>query len=164
MKKILAIAMALVMMMSVMVPVFAGELTQEDGKQSGEATVQTDISGINGDGTYTVTYNATMNLTWDTTVTNFDYSVSSHLKAGKCVAVAIADKDANGTELVSADGDKIPYTLGGTVSTTTSTPVIEVGDEETFQFSVNVAEDKWDEAPYAVYTDVLTITTSVADL
>ena len=60
MKKIIAIVMALVMMMAIAVPTFAASL--DVNKQAGDATVLTDTSSIVGDGTYTVTYPATMAL------------------------------------------------------------------------------------------------------
>ncbi len=159
MKKILAIAMAIVMMMAIAVPAFAETL--DVNTQSGDAVVLTDTSGIVGDGTYTVTYPATMALTWGVESTGFEYSVTSQLKTGKCVSVAITDKDANGLVMVNAGGETLAYSLGGTISTTTSAPVVT---DETFNYSVDVAKAAWDAAAFDEYKDTLTFSSEVVDL
>lgn len=159
MKKILAIAMALVMMMLVAVPAFAATLGNT--ASSGDAEVLTDISDIQGDGTYTVTYPATMTLTWGVKSTGFEYSVTSQLKTGKGVSVAIIDKGENGFNMVNGDGATLAYTLGGTVSTTTSAPVVT---DEAFDYTVEVAEADWNAAAYDEYKDTLTFTSEIVDL
>ena len=95
MKKIIAIMMALVMMMAIAVPAFAATL--DTAAQAGDATVLTDTSAIVGDGTYTVTYPATMALTWGVESTGFQYSVTSQLKTGKCVSVAMNSSSSSFT-------------------------------------------------------------------
>ncbi len=162
MKKIIAIAMALVMMMAIAVPAFAAELNggATADAQSGEATVMTDTSGVVGDGTYTVTYPATMSLTWGDTTTAFTYSVTSQLKAGKNVTVVVADKE-NGLIMTNADGDELPYTLAGTTTGVTSAEVVT---DETFNFSVDVATADWNAVAFDEYSDVVTFTSNVTDL
>ncbi len=159
MKKILAIAMAIVMMMAIAVPAFAATL--DTATQSGDAVVITDTSGIVGDGTYTVTYPATMSLTWSAESTGFEYSVTSQLKTGKCVSVVITDKDANGLVMVNAGGATLAYSLSGTTATTTSAPVVT---DETFNYSVDVAKEAWDAAAFDTYQDTLTFSSEVVDL
>ena len=160
MKKIIAIVMALVMMMAITVPAFAATIGSAS-EQSGDATVITDTSSIVGDGTYTVTYPATMALTWGAETTGFQYSVTSQLKTGKCVSVEILDKDANGLVMVNADGATLAYALGGTISATTSAPVVT---DEAFDYSVDVAKAAWDAAAFDTYQDTLTFSSEVVDL
>lgn len=159
MKKILALAMAIVMMMAIAVPAFAAELNATT--QSGDATVLTDIKGIQGDGTYTVTYPATMALIWSTESTPFSYSVTSQLKTGKCVSVEIVDKDANGLVMVNAAGDELEYSLGGTTAGKTTAPVVT---DATFNYTVDVLKADWDAASFDEYKDTLTFSSEVVDL
>ncbi len=159
MKKIIAIVMALVMMMAVTVPVFAAEL--DANTTAGDATVVTDTSGVQGDGTYTVTYPATMALTWGTEATPFQYSVTSQLKTGKCVSVEIVDKDANGLVMVNANGDELAYALSGTTAGKTTAPVVT---DAAFDFSVDVTADDWAAASFDTYQDTLTFSSEVVDL
>ena len=160
MKKIIAIVMALVMMMAIAVPTFVATIGSAS-QQAGDATVLTDTSSIVGDGTYTVTYPATMALTWGAETTGFQYSVTSQLKTGKCVSVEILDKDANGLVMVNADGATLAYALGGTISATTSAPVVT---DEAFDYSVDVAKAAWDAAAFDTYQDTLTFSSEVVDL
>ena len=161
MKKIIALAMALVMMMAVAVPAFAATL--DVTSQSGDAEVLTDISGVQGEGTYTVTYPATMALTWGAETTGFEYSVTSQLKTGKCVAVEIIDKDSNGLVMVNAGGATLAYSLGGATSAKTTAPVVTDADA-TFNYSVDVAKAAWDAAAFDEYKDTLTFSSAVVDL
>ncbi len=163
MKKLLAVMMAVVMMMAIAVPAFAATL--DTATQSGEAVVITDTSGIVGDGTYTVTYPATMTLTWSATSTEFSYSVTSQLKTGKCVSVEILDKDSNGLLMVNASNETLAYSLSGTTTATTTRPVVAADDTDaTFKFTVDVEKDAWDAAAYDEYKDTLTFSSAVVDL
>ncbi len=159
MKKIIALVMALVMMMAVTVPAFAAELNATTN--SGDAEVLTDISGVLGDGSYTVTYPATMPLTWGAETTAFQYSVTSQLKTGKCVSVEIVDKDANGLVMVNADGATLAYSLSGTTAGKTTAPVVT---DVTFDYNVDVAKTAWDAAAFDEYKDTLTFSSAVVDL
>ena len=157
MKKVISLVMALVMMMAIMVPAFAAELNATT--QSGTATVQTDTSAITGDGTYTVTYPATMNIVWGTTTTNFEYTVTSHLKTGKLVNVKVADT-GDGLNMVNADNATLAYALAGTVDGTTTNPVVT---DATFNYSINVETSAWNAAAIDTYSDTLTFTSTVVD-
>lgn len=157
MKKVISLVMALVMMMAVMVPAFAAELNATT--QSGTATVVTDTSAITGDGTYTVTYPATMNIVWSTTTTNFEYKVTSQLKTGKLVNVTVADT-GDGLNMVNAANATLAYTLGGTVNGTTTAPVVT---DATFNYSINVETTAWNAAAIDTYSDTLTFTSTVVD-
>ena len=157
MKKVISLVMALVMMMAVMVPAFAEELNAN--VQSGEATVQTDTSAITGDGTYTVTYPATMNIVWSTATTNFDYKVTSNLRTGKAVQVVVADT-GDGLNMVNATNATLAYTLGGTTTGKTTGPVVT---DATFNYSINVETTAWNTAAIDTYSDTLTFTSTVVD-
>lgn len=157
MKKVISLVMAFVMMMTVMVPVFAEELNAN--VQSGTATVQTDTSAITGDGTYTVTYPATMNIVWGTATTNFDYKVTSQLKTGKLVNVVVADT-GDGFNMVNADNATLAYTISGAVNGTTTNPVVT---DATFNYSINVETIAWNAAAIDTYSDTLTFTATVVD-
>ena len=157
MKKVISLVMALVMMMAVMVPAFAEELNAN--VQSGEATVQTDTSAITGDGTYTVTYPATMNIVWSTATTNFDYKVTSNLRTGKAVQVVVADT-GDGLNMVNATNATLAYTLGGTTTGKTTGPVVT---DATFSYSINVDSAAWAAAAIDTYSDTLTFTSTVVD-
>lgn len=157
MKKVISLVMSLVMMMVVCVPAFAEELNAN--VQSGTATVQTDTSAITGDGTYTVTYPATMNIVWGTTTTNFEYTVTSHLKTGKLVNVKVADT-GDGLNMVNADNATLAYALAGTVDGTTTNPVVT---DATFNYSINVETSAWNAAAIDTYSDTLTFTSTVVD-
>ena len=164
MKKIIAIMMVLVMMMAVTVPSFAATIGSAS-QQAGDATVLTDISGVAGEGEYTVSYPATMALTWGAEETNFQYSVTSQLKTGKCVSVEIIDKDANGLVMVNGDGATLAYSLGGETSIKTTAPVVPTDNiDATYDFSVNVLKADWDAAAYDTYQDTLTFSSAVVDL
>ncbi len=163
MKKILALVMAIVMMMAIAVPSFAATL--EVGNESGDAEVVTDISGVAGEGTYTVTYPATMALTWGDENTSFEYSITSQLKTGKCVSVAIIDKDANGFEMVNAGGAKLAYALSGETTAKTTRPVVLATETDaTYSFSVDVSKPNWDGASFDEYKDILTFTSEIVDI
>ncbi len=157
MKKVISLVMALVMLMAICVPAFAEELNAN--KQSGTATVVTDTSAITGDGTYTVTYPATMNVVWGTATTNFEYKVTSQLKTGKLVNVVVADT-GDGLNMVNATNVNLAYTLGGTVNGTTTNPVVT---DATFNYSINVETSAWNAVAIDTYSDTLTFTSTVVD-
>lgn len=157
MKKVISLVMALVMMMAIMVPAFAEQLNAN--VQSGTATVQTDTSAITGDGTYTVTYPATMNIVWSTATTNFDYKVTSNLRTGKAVQVVVADT-GDGLNMVNATNATLAYTLGGTTTGKTTGPVVT---DATFNYSINVDPSVWAAAAIDTYSDTLTFTSTVVD-
>ena len=158
MKKIIAIVMALVMMMAVTVPALAAELSE--GNTFSDAIVKTNTSSVVGEGEYLVTYPATMDIIWETESTQFTYSVKSQLRAGKCVSVTVADKDA-GYVMTSATNAELAYTLSGTTSGKTTMPVV---NGASFNFNVDVAPDAWAAAAIDEYKDTLTFTSAVVDL
>ncbi len=153
MKKIIAIAMALVMMMAICVPAFAADLNATTNE--GDAVVKTNTSAVSEE--YTVTYPAVMNLDWGTESTPFEFSVTSQLKTGNCVEVSVADKDA-AYLMVNATGETLAYALAGTTATKTSAPVVT---DEAFNYSVDVAAAAWAAAAFDTYEDTLTFTSAI---
>ena len=158
MKKVISLVMALVMMMAICVPAFAGTLNATT--PSSDVQVRTDISAITTDGTYSVTIPATMDIKWNTTKTDFNYSVTSHLKAGKAVKVTVAQKNAVMAAVDSANTDTIAYTLIGTLDAKTNSPVVT---DAGFDFSVKIEQTEFDRVAIAEYTDAVTFTSEVVD-
>lgn len=162
MKKILSIAVAVLMIAAICVPCFAATIdkTTPDGK--GTAQVKTDISAVTDNGTFLVTIPAEMPIPWNTANTDsskdFTYSVESQLKTGKAVQVDVAQNNAN---MTSASGATLAYTITGDITAVkTTAPVVAAG---TFvkTVTVNVAGTAWANAAIDEYTDTLTFTAQV---
>lgn len=162
MKKILSIAVAVLMIAAICVPCFAATIdkTTPDGK--GTAQVKTDISAVTDNGTFVVTIPAEMPIPWNTantdSATDFTYSVESQLKTGKLIQVDVAQ---NSTNMTSASGATLAYTITGDITAVkTTAPVVAAG---TFvkTVTVNVAGTAWANAAIDEYTDHLTFTAQV---
>ena len=111
MKKILAIALALVMMMAVTVPAFAVEI-KKDTAQTGTADVVTTFDE-NTDWSYTVTIPAGVTVDWnDTSAQAMTYSVESQLLIGASLKVS-ATADNNGTMTAIGTSDTLTFTVAG---------------------------------------------------
>lgn len=162
MKKILSIAVAVLMIATICVPCFAATIdkTTPDGK--GTAQVKTDISAVTDTGTFVVTIPAEMPIPWNTANTDsskdFTYSVESQLKTGKVIQVDVAQNSAN---MTSASGATLAYTITGDITAVkTTAPVVAAG---TFvkTVTVNVAGTAWANAAIDEYSDTLTFTAQV---
>lgn len=162
MKKILSIAVAVLMIAAICVPCFAATIdkTTPDGK--GTAQVKTDISAVTDTGTFVVTIPAEMPIPWNTantdSATDFTYSVESQLKTGKVIQVDVAQNSAN---MISASGATLAYTITGDITAVkTTAPVVAAG---TFvkTVTVNVAGTAWANAAIDEYSDTLTFTAQV---
>ena len=162
MKKILSIAVAVLMIAAICVPCFAATIdkTTPDGK--GTAQVKTDISAVTDTGTFVVTIPAEMPIPWNTANTDsskdFTYSVESQLKTGKVIQVDVAQNSAN---MISASGATLAYTITGDITAVkTTAPVVAAG---TFvkTVTVNVAGTAWANAAIDEYSDTLTFTAQV---
>lgn len=156
MKKILAIAMAIVMMMAIAVPAFAGDI-KETTAQTGESLVKTDTTAV-GAGTYTVTYPAEIVIAWNT-VGTAEYTVETQLAVGKTLNVSVADKTTEtltGTMTATGTDDTLTYTMSGD----TSVNYVEVNSEtETLTFTVA----DWNKT-IAEYSNYITFTAVLADV
>lgn len=162
MKKILSIAVAVLMIAAICVPCFAATIdkTTPDGK--GTAQVKTDISAVTDNGTFVVTIPAEMPIPWNTantdSATDFTYSVESQLKTGKLIQVDVAQNSAN---MTSASGATLAYTITGDITAVkTTAPVVAAG---TFvkTVTVNVAGTAWANAAIDEYSDTLTFTAQI---
>ncbi len=157
MKKILALAMALVMMMAIAVPAFAANPIKETGEQTGESLVKTDTSAV-GAGSYTVSYPAEIVIPWNSATYNAEYTVETQLAVGKTLNVAVADKTSTnltGTMTAAGTADTLSYTLSGDVSVDYD----EVSNEtETLTFTVA----DWNKT-IAEYAGYVTFTATLAD-
>ena len=156
MKKIISIALALVMMFAICVPAFAAEITNTaPGAQ--DAVIKTSTTGATGN--YTVTIPAETIIAWNTASTNLQYTVSAQLEPNKALKVTAAAKDGVYT-MTDANGLTLAYTLGDATYTTTANTVV---DNETKTLTVNVAADAWNSAVISEYTGYLTFTAEVVD-
>lgn len=160
MKKILAIAMALVMMMAICVPAFAAVT---GGSNAGNDTIiSTDtLKDEDGDGVgetdpswYTVTIPATQTLPWEATSTDIEYAVASQLKTGEAVKVTVADADA--AYKMTSNGGELAYTLDNATFTAPSAVY-----DDTASVTVKVALDDWKSVAIDNYTDTLTFTAEI---
>ncbi len=111
MKKILAFAMAIVMMMAIAVPAFATDITK-DSAQTAQADVVTTYDE-NTDWSYTVTIPAGVTVAWnDTSAQPMTYKVESQLLIGAGLKISAA-ADNNGTMTATGTTDTLTFTLTG---------------------------------------------------
>ena len=161
MKKIISIALALVMMMAICVPAFAATAVLGENKVNVETTYETT------DTSYTVEIPATISVAWDdeTTAYNVGYTVTSQLLVGASVTVGVAyDTDADDTNngVMEAEGTdkKLTYTLTGAgeaafTGVNNGAKASDVGGTDA---TITVAG--FDAAPVATYTGTITYTVS----
>lgn len=164
MKKILSIAVAVLMIAAICVPCFAATIDKTTPEGKGTAQVKTDISAVTDNGTFVVTIPAEMPIPWNTANTDsskdFTYSVESQLKTGKLIQVDVAQNNAN---MTSASGATLAYTITGDITAVkTTTPVVAAG---TFvkTVTVKVAGAAWANAAIDEYSDTLTFTAQIVD-
>ena len=160
MKKIISIALALVMMMAICVPAFA------ETAVLGENTVNVETTyDATTDASYTVTIPATISVVWGDETTTYDasYSVTSQLLVGASVNVDVAydadTDDTNNGVMTNADTTAtLKYTLTGVGETTftgvnNGTKASNMGGTDA---TITVAG--FDAAPVGVYTGKITYT------
>ena len=160
MKKIISIALALVMMMAICVPAFA------ETAVLGENTVNVETTyDATTDASYTVTIPATISVKWDDETTPYDasYSVKSQLLVGASVTVGVAydaDTDDTNNGVMTNDDTTatLKYTLTGVGETTftgvnNGTKASNMGGTDA---TITVAG--FDAAPVGVYTGTITYT------
>lgn len=150
MKKVISVLLAVLMLSALMVPAFAASFTQDEG--TGGATVKTDTSAITGDGAYTVTYDAEISVPWNSTeAVSSEYTVETHLKTGKQLQVT-----ATSDGVMTYESEELAYTLAGDTTYTAS-----AAETATKAITVAVAQEAWDNAPIAEYTDTITYTAEI---
>lgn len=159
MKKVLSIALALVMMFAVCVPAFAANPITNATENTGDALVKTDISGVTGDGTFSVTFDAETTIPWgsDQGVT---YKITSQLVSGKCVNVTVAPKAGENSKLTKIGSTyELDYTLDG-IGTNYNASAAVVTDE-TATYNIKVTD--WTVAAIDVYEGHVTYTAAIVD-
>ncbi len=156
MKKIIAIAMAVVMMMTIAVPAFAN--TQYDNGTAGSST-DVLVDGITdmGEGTYTVTIPATIDLDWGATQTESQYSVTCQLQTGKRVFVEY-DVTSNLINQTDAN-EEIPFEAYNRADT--GYTAASVVTDEVHKLYVYVETTDWDAATIAAYKGMITFTSAI---
>lgn len=154
MKKILSLALALVMMLAVCVPAFAIELSS--GTPAGSTQVLVDGIADLGDGTFTVSIPAIIDIPWGKNVSNVSYSIWSQLQTGKRIKVSVASAD-NGIMSNAERTATLNYTLSDTTYTTTES-VILASDPEESAVKVNISTPNWNGASIDKYSGTLTFT------
>ncbi len=155
MKKILAIAMAIIMMMAIAVPAFAGTLNS--ATNAGDTTVIVDGTAGVGEGTWSVTIPATVNLTWGNDG-EAEYSITSQLVSGKRVQVTLA-KSVDLTSKTDANYI-IPFTAAHVVGEDGISDS-EVVTDEAHAFNITVEAGEWLDVPYDVYEGQISFTATV---
>ncbi len=153
MKKLLAMALAVVMMLAVCVPAFAAEITTDDGKGTSIIKTSTQTAGGEEGAGFTVTIPAENTIYWDAQSTDLTYTITSQLGPNTGVQVTVDDTD-QAYVMTDANSYTLAYTLADTVGVTTS-PVVNA---EEFTYTVNVAQTAWDAAIVSEYADELTFT------
>lgn len=154
MKKIIAIAMALVMMMAIVVPAFAAV---EGGSNSGSDTIITTLT-TKEDGSdpvwYTVTIPATQEIYWEATTTDIAYVINSQLATDDFVKVTVA-----GSGLLKKDGSTA--TLAYAITDTEYTATAEVVVDEADTVTIDTTNAAWATVPVDAYSDTLTFTAEI---
>lgn len=152
MKKILSIAMAIVMMMAIAVPAFAAV---EGGANAGNDTIIETLT-TKEDGTdptwYTVTIPASQTIYWEATATNIEYTINSQLATGNLVKVSVA-----GSGLMTNNTSGLAYAITDTDYTATAEVVVDEADTVTIDTSMAA----WATVPVDTYTDTLTFTAEI---
>lgn len=160
MKKIISIALSLVMMLAVAVPAFAATAVL------GDNTVNVETSfNESTDTSYTVEIPATISVAWndETTAYEVGYTVTSQLLVGASLKVAVNydsdTDDANNGVMTNAETTAtLKYTLTG-AGKTTFTGVndgAKASDMGGTDATITVAG--FDAAPVGVYTGTITYT------
>ncbi len=160
MKKILSIALALVMMLAVCVPAFAADLSVKD-TDSGDVVITTSTDKADGsDGDwYVVSIPADTTIAWGAEATELKYSAETHLLYGKTLDVDVTSADYIMTYEPEA-GVKLDlaFALSGDTDVNFATvtyPAVEKA------ISVDITADAWNHAVVGEYADILTFAAAI---
>ncbi len=160
MKKILSIALALVMMMAVMVPAFAADLSAKD-TDAGDVIITTSTQkadGTDGDW-YIVTIPADTTIAWGAENTALNYSVETHLLYGKTLDVDVTSADYVMTYAPEAGVElDLAFALSGDTDANFATVTYPA---ETKAVSVDITADAWNYAIVGAYSDTLTFSAAI---
>lgn len=153
MKKVLALAMALVMMMAICVPAFAA-FTGGQGTNGNETEINTLKTKADGSDAawFTVSIPTTRDIYWEATTTDVAYTISSQLETGKAVKVTVA-----GNGVLTNGVDSLAYTITDAEYTTSGALVTDEGDTVT----IDTSSAAWTTVPVDTYSDTLTFTAEI---
>ena len=156
MKKIISIVMAVVMMMAVMVPVFAANLTINN--TSSEATVKVDGIADMGEGSYTVEIPSTIDVLWGKDGSD-SYYITNQLQTGKKVKVTLANtKDLTN---VNDASEKIVFEVVDQTNGLSASSVVI--DKEEHKFDITIDAGEWAKASISDYSGTITFTSEIVD-
>ena len=164
MKKILAFAMAIVMMMAVAVPAFATDITKADTDAANPASATADVvtKDTKEDGTdaysYTISFPASTTVGWnDSSAKDVAYTVTSQLLLGASLKVSVAAND--GGKMTNAGTEKyLTYTLTGAETATFGEVNNGAKASDVGGTNATVAIASFADVPVAEYTGTLTYT------
>lgn len=159
MKKILALAIAIVMMMAIAVPAFAAV---EGGANAGNDTIIETLT-TKEDGSdptwYTVTIPASQEIYWEATTTDIEYTINSQLATDDLVKVSVADAD--GSYVMTKDGSNatLAYVIADDDKVYTASAEVVVDEKDTV--TINTTGANWAGVPVDTYSDILTFTAEI---
>ena len=157
MKKIIAIAMALVMMMAIAVPAFAAVT---GGSNAGSDTIINTLT-TKEDGSdptwYTVTIPAAQEIFWEATATEIEYTINSQLATGDLVKVSVADADDK--YVMTKEGSTATLTYSITDKEYTASAEVIVDEVDTV--TIDTTNAAWKTVPVDAYSDTLTFTAEI---
>ncbi len=154
MKRIISLALALVMMFAVCIPAFASDLNA--GTPAGNTQVLVDGIDDMGEGSYTVTIPALVKIPWGNETADVEYSVYCQLQTGKLIKVTASS--ANGGIMSnSAKTASLKYSLSGTTYTTANSVILESAPEKA-TVKVLIPNANWQKASIDNYSGTLTFT------
>lgn len=160
MKKVISIILAVMMLASICVPVFAADITKDtpktpEGKQEAKSDVMTRLTKTDGSDayTYSVKIPASVVVGWgDTTAQDAKYTVTSQLKLGdKLKVTAVADNEGVMTATAGTTS-----TLKFTVQNGEVAEYPEVNNAVDSATTVTIAD--FSGVPIAEYTGTMTYT------
>ncbi len=161
MKKIIALIMAVMMVMTLGLSSFAATINQETAEpKTADTIVKTTLEGstMPTTGTYEITIPATTTIIWGTeTDVDLNYSVNSQLALGASLAVSVADAENDAERMLRNDA----YTAGGLAYTATGFEAQSFGELNSNEapataVTINIAD--WSQVPVAEYDTTLTYT------
>ena len=155
MKKILALAMAIIMMMAIAVPAFAATETITGGKEDGSKTEIVTLTKRedNSDPTwYTVTIPGSQEIYWEADTTPISYSISSQLATANKVKVTVA-----GSGVMTNGTDTLTYSITDTEYTSSAAVITDEADTVT----IDTSAAAWKTVPVDNYSDILTFTATI---
>lgn len=157
MKKVLSVALALVMLFAVCVPAFASQTITQPGDTPVEVmTLTTDVNG-NPAANFTVTIPATVSIPWNgTTGGDFiKWSYTSQLNIGEQLQISL---DKTSGEFYNDGTNVLTYTLTGDAADAAYVTTDEV---ESASRSTAVTVTGWKDVPVGSYSDTVTFTVQV---